>query len=63
MEKVRNGLSEPQLINKNIYYFFLYSNYTYIFNHNQLLNNELNTNKNSICTNINYQETSLERLV
>lgn len=48
MEKVRNGLSEPQLINKNIYYFFLYSNYTYIFNHNQLLNNELNTNKNSI---------------
>lgn len=46
MEKVRNGLSEPQLINKNIYYFFLYSNYTYIFNHNQLLNNELNTNKN-----------------
>lgn len=45
MEKVRNGLSEPQLINKNIYYFFLYSNYTYIFNHNQLLNNELNTNK------------------
>lgn len=46
MEKVRNDLSEPQLINKNIYYFFLYSNYTYIFNHNQLLNNELNTNKN-----------------
>lgn len=45
MEKVRNDLSEPQLINKNIYYFFLYSNYTYIFNHNQLLNNELNTNK------------------
>lgn len=47
MEKVWNDLSEPHLINKKKYInnLYLYRNYTYIFNHNQLINNQLNTNK------------------
>lgn len=59
MEKVWNDLSEPHLINikKYINNLFLYRNYTYIFNHNQLINNQLNTNKinlkkKTFCTNI-----------
>lgn len=59
MEKVWNDLSEPHLINKKKYInnLYLYRNYTYIFNHNQLINNQLNTNKinfkkNTFCTNI-----------
>lgn len=47
MEKVWNDLSEPHLINNKKYInnLYLYRNYTYIFNHNQLINNQLNTNK------------------
>lgn len=59
MEKVWNDLSEPHLINKKKYInnLYLYRNYTYIFNHNQLINNQLNTNKinfkkTTFCTNI-----------
>lgn len=59
MEKVWNDLSEPHLINKKKYInnLYLYRNYTYIFNHNQLINNQLNKNKfnfkkNTFCTNI-----------
>lgn len=59
MEKVWNDLSEPHLINKKKYInnLYLYRNYTYIFNHNQLINNQLNTNKinfkkKTFCTNI-----------